>query len=147
MKKLLLLIVLLSCDDPALVVVDDAYGDSTAVDAAWWRETLVPDHVQPGASSPAYRATVGSNYAYLLLERNGALFVARTKNALSNDRGDTLHVVVSPHSIVGDCAGGTPLTQAEADFITGSIFPGPFEGAIYDAATCKTFKPGDAGAD
>ena len=147
MKKLILLFLLFACDDPALVVVDDAYADGTRVDAVWWRETLVPDQVEPGASSPAYRATTGSDYAYLLLERNGAPFVARSKDALSVDRGDTLHVVASPDRIVGDCATGTPLTQAEGDFITQRIFPAAFDGAIYDATTCKTFRPADAGAD
>ena len=147
MKKLLLFLLLLACDDPALVLVDDGYPDATRVDAVWWRETLVPDAVEPGASSPAYRATTGADYAYFLLERNGVVFVARSKDVLSVARGDTLHVVASPDRIVGDCATGAPLTQAEGDFITQSIFPAAFEGAIYDATTCKTFRPADAGAD
>src|SRR6185437_7362470 len=83
MKKLLLFLLLLACDDPALVLVDDGYPDATRVDAVWWRETLVPDAVEPGASSPAYRATTGADYAYFLLERNGVVFVARSKDVLS----------------------------------------------------------------
>lgn len=148
MKKLALLLLLLAaCDDPAMIVVDDAYTDGTRVDAVWWSQTLVPDAVEPGGESPAYRAVPGSAYAYVLLERNGGLFVARSQTTLGADPGKALHVVAGPSSLAGDCANGAPLTQAEADFITESIFPGPFEGAIYDATTCKTFKPGDAGAD
>ena len=146
MKKLIFLALLLACDDPALVVVDDAYTDATQVDAVWWRETLVPDVVAPGGESPAYRATSGSDFAYAVLERNGSPFVVRTKDELSAERGDTLHVRIAPDSTVGDCASGSPLTQAEADLVTQSIFPAFFAGAIYDAATCKTFRP-DAGGE
>ena len=65
------------------------------------------------------------------------------------DRGQTLHIVVSPDAMIGDCAAGKPLSQADADFITGSIFPGAFAGVRYDAARCKMIPAvvPDGGAD
>ena len=141
MKKLLLLL-LLSCDAPATIVVDDAYTDDTIVEQAWWLETLVPDQVAPGGESPAYRALPGQDFTYLVLSRGGHTFVARTSLALGVDRGEELHVVVSPETIVGDCATRARLTQAEADFITQRVFPVRFAGTIYDAATCKLFPDG-----
>jgi len=145
MKRLLLFLLLFACDDPALVVVDDAYPDGTRVDEVWWHETLVPDAVDPGGESPAYRAAAGHDFAYAVLDRGGALFVVRSQTELAVERGETLHVTFSPSTVIGDCAGGPTLTQAEADMITQSIFPGVFDGAIYDASTCKYFKP--AGGD
>lgn len=148
MRSLLVLSLLaLACDSPALVVVDNAYPAGTRVDEVWWRETLVPDVVDPGGESPAYRAAAGADFAYAVLERDGARLVVRTTAALSVERGETLHVVLAPDTVVGDCATGAPLTQAEADGITESIFPGAFAGATYDAATCKLFEPGDAGPE
>ena len=141
MKKLLVLLVFCACDDPALVVVDDGYPAGTTVETTWWHETLVPDEVTPGAESPAYRAAAGSDYAYALLLRDGLPIVVRSKDPLSVEMGETLHVRLAPETVVGDCATGATLSQAEADLVTQSIFPGPFEGAIYDAATCKLFKP------
>jgi hypothetical protein len=142
MKKLLPLLLLLACDDPSMIVVDDAYTDDTIVDAVWWSETLVPDSIAPGGESPAYRTTPGEDFAYLVLERGGEVFVARTSIALGVDRGAVLHVVVSPERIIGDCATSARLTQAEADFITQRIFPDRFARTIYDAATCKSFSGG-----
>ena len=142
MKKLALAlpVLLLGCDDATMVVVDNAYTDSTIVDAVWWSETYVPDRVPAGQESPAYRTVPGSAIAYVVLERDGNVFVAETASPVSVERQDTLHVSISPATIVGDCATST-LTQAQADFITQSIFPGRFEGAIYDAATCKLAAP------
>lgn len=140
---------LLACDDPTMIVVDDAYPAGTNVDQVWWSETLVPDVIGPGGESPAYRTVPADDYAYAVLDRDGALLVVRSKTPLSATRGDTLHVIVSQDTFDGDCAAGTPLSQAVADEITQSIFPGEFAGAVYDAATCKTARPSgpDAGAD
>ena len=141
MRKLLVLLVFCACDDPALVVVDDAYPVGTSVDMTWWHEMLVVDEVASGAESFAYRVVAGSDYAYALLRRDGVPIVVRSKDRLSVEMGETLHVRLAPDAVVGDCATGAPLSQAEADLVTQSIFPEPFAGAIYDAATCKTFKP------
>lgn len=158
--SLISLLAMLACDDATMIVVDDGYdpADGAVVYEVWWQTTLVPNAVSPGAQSPAYRTTPAADYAYALIARGwdpssgqppNELIAVRTRDPVSVDRGDTLHVVVSPSTIVGDCATGEPLTQAEADLITQSIFPGAFEGAIYDATTCKTARPSgpDAGAD
>lgn len=141
MKRLLLLLSLCGCDDATTIVVDNAYTDDTIVDEVWWSQTLVPDRVEPGGESPAYRTTPANEVAYVVAERGGNVFVARTALPLGVDRSAELHVVISAQNIVGDCATNARLTQPEADFITQSIFPGRFAGAVYDAATCKTFEP------
>jgi hypothetical protein len=141
MKRILFLL-LVCCDDATTIVVDNAYTDDTIVDEVWWSQTLVPDQVTPGGESPVYRTTPANETAYVVAERGGNVFVARTTTPLGVDRSAELHVVISPEKIVGDCAtSNARLTQPEADFITQSIFPGRFAGAVYDAATCKTFKP------
>jgi hypothetical protein len=130
-----------ACDEATTIVVDNTYTDDTIVDEVWWSQTLVPDQVAPGGESPAYRTTPANETAYVVAERGGNVFVARTTTPLGVNRSAELHVVVSPEKIVGDCATNARLTQPEADFITQSIFPGRFAGSVYDAATCKTFKP------
>ena len=59
-----------------------------------------------------------------------------TKEKLYVARGDTLHIRVDDANVAGNCAAGQPLTQAQADFVTQSIFPGAFAGPAFDAATC-----------
>jgi hypothetical protein len=61
--------------------------------------------------------------------------------------GDTLHIPVDDATFTGNCAAGSFLTQAQADFITREVFPGDFASRSYDAATCTTTPIGDAGAD
>jgi hypothetical protein len=143
MKRLALLLLCCACDDATTVVVDNAYADDTLVDEVWWSQTLVPDQVAPGGESPVYRTTPSLATAYAVLERDGNVFVARTSMPLGVQRSAELHVVISPQTIIGDCAASSSarLTQPEADFITQSIFPSRFAGAVYDAATCKTFRP------
>ena len=143
--RLSIVLLLCACDGATTIVVDDAYTDDTIVDEVWWSQTLVSDPVAPGGESAPLRTTstddIGAQTAYVLAERGGAVFVAKTSMPLGVERGAELHVVVSPETVVGDCATSARLTQPEADFITASIFPGRFAGAVYDAATCKTFKP------
>ena len=141
MKRFLLILGLCACDDATTIVVDNAYTDDTIVDEVWWSQTLVPDQVLPGGESPVYRTTPALDTAYLVAERGGNVFVARSATPLGVNRSAELHVVVSPQNIVGDCATNAHLTQPEADFITQRIFPGRFAGTIYDPTTCKTFKP------
>jgi hypothetical protein len=144
MKKLVIIVIvgLCGCDDATTIVVDNAYADDTIVDEVWWSQTLVPDAVAPGGESPVYRTTPALETAYVVAERGGNVFVARTAIPLGVERSAELHVVISAANIVGDCGfSNARLTQPEADFITQSIFPGRFAGAVYDAATCKTFKP------
>ncbi len=148
MKKLLLL-VLLACDDPTMMIVDNTYADGTAIDATWWSETYVPDVIAPGTSSPTYRTIPSEDYAYAVIDRGGELIAVRTKDKLTSERGATLHVTFAATSTVGDCATGETLTQAEADLVTQSIFPDIFANTTYDAATCKLVRssPLDASPD
>jgi hypothetical protein len=139
MKKLLLLL-LVACDDATMLVVDNGYSNATKVDRVWWSETLVPDVVAAGAESPAYRTVVGEDFAYAVIDRGGGFIPVRTSARFASERGSTLHILVSPSTVIGDCASGTVLTQGEADVITQSIFPAEFAGVTYDAATCTTTK-------
>ena len=141
MKRFALLLFLCGCDDATTLVVEDVYTDDTIVDEVWWSETLVPDRVAPGGESAIYRTTPALETAYVVAERGGNVFVAKTSMPLGVSRGEELHIVISPEKIVGDCATSARLTQPEADFITQSIFPSRFAGAVYDAAMCKTFRP------
>ncbi len=152
MKKLAVLLGLFACDDATMIVVDNQYSDGTNVEMVWWSETLVPDVVAPNAESPAYRTGPATDYAYALLDHgDGQLVAVHTTATLTAQRSSTLYVVIAGPTVDGDCQtpGSRPLTQAEADVITQSIFPAEFEGAIYDAATCKTARPAgpDGGAD
>jgi hypothetical protein len=101
------------------------------------------------------RVVKGSDYAYALLAPGwdpesgsppSALLPVRTISKLSVDRGDTLRIVISDATVLGNCATGTPLAQADADFITQRIFPGEFVGQHYDAASCTVSAVSDSGA-
>ena len=151
--------------DATNAVIDDGYpgptdaGDATkaiAVYRGWWLVATFPAPVGGGAESGSERVVPGSDYAYMLLApgwdpSSGSapplLLPAMSKDQLSVARGDTLHIQVDDAHVVGNCAAKQPLTQAQADFITQSIFPGPFAGMTYDAATCTATPVGDAGAD
>jgi hypothetical protein len=146
------------CDtsDATFSVIDNRYpappdgGDpatQTAIYQGWWSVTLFTTPVAAGAESDPERAITSTETAYALLApgwnpSSGAppakLIPVMSPQELHVARGDTLHIVVSDDTMIGNCAAGKPLTQDQADFITGSIFPGPFAGMIYDAATCIT---------
>jgi hypothetical protein len=159
---------LFACDtsDPTQAVVDNAYpappdgGDpatQTVVYNAWWSVTLFSTPVGAGAESDQARAVTSTDFAYAVLAPGWdpssttaptTLIPVKTAALLHADRGDTLHIVVSDATVVGNCAAGKPLSQADADFITQSIFPGLFSGVTYDAAKCvATPTPVDAGND
>jgi hypothetical protein len=159
MKSLLLAIplfaALVACDteDATTAVVANDYpaaadggtSDAVVVYRAWWVTTLFASSVSPGASSATERTVPGEDHAYALLAPGWdpssttpptRLVPVRSATKLTVDRGATLNVVVNPVTFVGNCANGTPLSQDDADFITTRIFPGPFAGHHYDAATC-----------
>lgn len=147
---------LAGCDtsDPTSAIVDNAFppppdggdpGLQTAVFKVWWFVTLFPDPVAAGSSSDVNRVVPASEYAYALLAPNwgpgsGAppttLLPVRLKGKVSVARGDTVHITVSEATVEGYCAGGTALSQDDADFITQRIFPGDFANVTYDAARC-----------
>ena len=152
--------------DPTEAVVDNGYpappdgGDpatQTVVYASWWSVTLFTTPVPAGAESDPARAITSTEVAYAVLAPGWdpsstmaptTLIPVKTAAPLHAERGDTLHIIVSDATVVGNCAAGRPLSQADADFITQSIFPGLFSGVTYDAAKCvATPTPVDAGND
>jgi hypothetical protein len=150
---------LAACDtpDPTTAVVDNAYPQAV-VYQAWWVTTLFTEPTAPAASSDALRVVPAEETAYALLapgwdpasgEPPATLVPLRSKTKLSVSRGDVLHITVSDATFDGSCAAGQPLSQEDADFLTERIFPGPFTGLRYDAATCTVHPLGaaDAGAD
>ncbi|MEO8902632.1 MAG: hypothetical protein ABI488_11545 [Polyangiaceae bacterium] len=140
--------------DPAQAVFDNQYPAADAGTAAtmtvykgWWAVAQLPEPVSPGTESDPVRVVQGSDYAYALLApdwdpESGApppsLLPVRTTAKLSVHRGDTLDIVISDATVLGNCAAGKALSQKDADFITQRIFPGEFAGLSYDAATCVT---------
>lgn len=154
----------LGCGDAATVAqVDNGYpsfdggAGEVTVYRAWWSQTAFLDPVAAGASSDLERTVPETDYVYAVLARDydpasGAaptkLVAVRSSVKLTAARGDTLHLVVTPSTVVGDCAAGTTLSQDEADLITTRLFPGEFSGMTYDARTCTlTAPPADAQAD
>jgi hypothetical protein len=143
-----------STSDPTQAVVDNGYpalpdgGDpatQTVVYASWWSVTLFSTPVPAGAESDPARAVTSTDFAYAVLAPG---WDPSSTTALHADRGDTLHIVVSDATVIGNCAAGKPLSQEDADFITQRIFPGLFSGVSYDAAKCvATTIPVDAGND
>jgi hypothetical protein len=151
--------------DPTSAVVDNAYpvASGIVVYKAWWSATLFRDPVAPGASSDIERSVPESDVVYALLApgwdpTSGSpptrLVAVRSKEKLAAPRGDTLHIVVSDATFVGNCAAKQPLSQTDADFITQRIFPGDFANTLYSAQNCAPFVPApdpggaaDAGAD
>ena len=71
---------------------------------------------------------------------------AKTNGPISVDKGNVLHITVDDAHVVGNCAAGHLLAQADADFITQNIFPGEFAGMTYDAAACSLVPILDAGS-
>ena len=157
-----------ACDtaDATQAIVDNAYpapaadadpATQTVVYRAWWVATYFPTPVGAGTSSEQERSVPVTGTAYAVLAPGWdpasetpptKLVVVQSKAPLSIDRGDTLHITVSDATFTGNCAANQPLSQADADFITQSIFPGEFTNATYDAATCTmTVTDADAGSD
>lgn len=128
--------------------------NTVVLSAGWWSVAELDAAVLPGAESDPVRIVKGTDYAYALLAigwdpESGALptrvIPVRSRAQLSAARGDTLRIEISDATTLGNCASGEPLSQADADFITQRIFPGPFSGLTYDAATCTTSAVSDAG--
>jgi|CZKU01.1.fsa_nt_gi hypothetical protein len=144
-------------------VIDDAYpspandggtGAQNVVYRGWWTVAYFATPVAAGAESDSKRVIPATDYAYVVLApgwaptsgaRPKTLLPMRTRSPLTVERGDTLHVTISDATAIGNCAAGQPLTQAEADLITRSIFPAEFAGTTYDAATCTSTPVADDG--
>ena len=146
-------------------VVDNAYpappdgGDPAkqmVVYRTWWVASYFPDPVPGGMESSEVRTIPASDFAYAVLANDWdpasmtppTTFIAvKSKAPLSVARGEVLHITVSDQTFNGNCAGQQPLTQADADFITQSIFPGEFTGFTYDAKTCVLTPVSEGGTE
>jgi hypothetical protein len=142
------------------VVLDNAYPPSATnafvVYRAFWQAVSFPDPVLPGASSdPQDTVPASGNTAYVVLAPGWdpssaaapSSFVAlQSRNVFDVHLNDTLHIPVDDAAFAGNCAAGSHLSQAQADFIVQLVFPGDFAGLRYDAASCTTTPSGDTGA-
>jgi hypothetical protein len=154
-----------SSADATYAVIDNRYpgfedggnaATSVAVYRGWWLVATFPTPVPGGAASESERVITGSDYAYFVLapgwdpssgEAPTRLVPSVTKDKVSVARGSTLQIEVDDMHVRGNCGAGQPLSQAEADFVTQSIFPGAFAGLVYDAATCTMHRASDGGLD
>jgi hypothetical protein len=169
---LLLGFALTGCETPdaTQAVLDNDYpapaagsaAQQTVVLEAWWQVALFAEPVAAGTESAPVRAIQGTDEAYAVLAPGwdpssstppATRIPVRVRDALTAQRGSTLHIHVSPDAVVGDCSTGAPLAQDDADFITQRVFPGDFASVTYDAATCTAAPKsrdggaGDAAAD
>ena len=141
------------------VVLENDYPAGQAaplvIYAAVWQAVTFPSPVPPGSSSvPQSTVPASENTAYVVLApgwdpRSTAtptsLVVLQSHGGFAVNLSDTLHIPVDDATFTGDCAAGSFLTQAQADFITQLVFPGTFANLRYDASTCTTTQIGDAG--
>jgi hypothetical protein len=141
------------------VVLDNDYPPFATVPLpvyrAYWQAVSFPAPVAPGSSSdPQDTVPASDNTAYALLapgwDPSGAtpptaFVVVQSREGFGVHLNDTLHIPVDDTAFAGNCAAGSPLTQAQADFITQLVFPCDFASFRYDAATCTTTPVADAG--
>ena len=148
------------CDTPSTDVVLDndypAYGTAplVVVRGAW--ENAVFTDVLPGESSaPLSTVAASESTAYVVAapgwdpasgEAPTAIVVLLSRGGFALHWDQTLHIPVDDAHFAGNCAAGSPLTQAQADVVTGYVFPALFASYTYDAATCTATLVGDAGA-
>ena len=142
------------------VVLDNDYPPYTTVPLvvyrAHWQAVSFPSAVAPGASSDAQSTVPASdNTAYVVLapgwDPTGStpptsLVVVQSRDGFGVHLDDTLHIPVDDTSFVGNCAAGSFLSQAQADFITQLVFPCDFSSFHYDAARCTMTPTADSGA-
>jgi hypothetical protein len=141
------------------VVLDNAYsqdgGAPLVVYQAFWQAVSFQNPLAPGASSgPVSTVPCSGNTAWALLapgwDPTGStpptsFVVLESKHGFAVNLGNTVHIPVDDEGFAGSCAAGAPLSQADADFVTGLVFPTVFAGLHYDAATCRTTPVPDAG--
>ena len=157
-----------ACTSPVTtVLLENNYAPSPTrslvVYRAYWEAVSFPDPIPPGSSSaPESAVPASANTAYVLLAPGWdptsstpptSFVVMESRNGFGVHLGDTLQIPVGDTTFVGNCASGSFLPQAEADFILQQVFspgvfldgsaPAPFH---YDAATCTTTPIDDAGA-
>ncbi len=156
-------IVATGCGDAAktFVVLDNHYAPSPptsrlTVYRAAWLAVRFSDAVGPSESSEP-QSTVGAsaNTAYVILAPGwdatstsppDARILLQSRAGFEAHLNDTLHIPVDDSAFEGNCAVGSHLSQAQADFIAQLVFHDAFASLHYDAATCTTTSTRDAGA-
>lgn len=169
MFALSLACVAVGCDHKpeTTVVLENGYPASSArplvVYRVHWQAVTFESPVPPGASSdPHGTVPASANTAYAVLAPGWdptsstpptSFIVLQSRDGFEVHLDDTLHIPLDDTTFIGNCAAGSVLSQAQADFITRLVFPSDFASFSYDAATCTT-RPitttadtGDAGAD
>jgi hypothetical protein len=149
------------CDTPHTdVVLDNDYPrsrtDALVVYRAAWQAVTFQHPILPGSSSdPQSTVAASENTAYVVLAPGWdpasaasptSFVVLQSRQGFAVHLDDTLHIPVDDTTFVGDCAAGSFLSQAQADFITRLVFPSDFASLHYGAASCKTTPIGDARA-
>jgi len=132
------------------VVVDNKYAPSPAslvIYRAYWQAVPFLDPIPPGTSSDAQSTVPASaNTAYVVLAPGWdpdastpptSFVVMQSRNGFEAHLNDTLHIPVDDTTFVGNCAAGSFLSQAQADFIAQVIFPNDTS-LRYDAMSCTT---------
>jgi hypothetical protein len=148
------------CDTPhTLVVLDNDYPADAAVPIvvyqAFWQAVAFTTPVPPDSSSaPEDTVAASDNTAYAVLAPGWdptsstpptSFVVLQSREGFALAFNSTLHIPVDDTTFSGNCAAGSLLTQAQADFITQRVFQGVFAGMHYDAATCTVTPTGDGG--
>jgi hypothetical protein len=154
------------CETPhTTVVLDNDYPPSDTkplvVYRAYWQAVSFEDAVAPGSSSdPQSTVPASDNTAYVVLAPGWdptsatpptSFVFMQSRSGFGVHLDDTVHIPVDDATFLGNCAAGSFLSQAQADFITERIFtPAIFPDATsssfhYDAATCTTTPVGGAG--
>jgi hypothetical protein len=150
-----------ACEDASnastFVVMDNDYPASSGyvIYQAFWQAVPFRTPLPPGSSSdPQISVPASANTAYVVLAPGWdpssgtsptSFIFLESRQGYGVDVGKTVHIPVSDVTFAGNCAAGSPLPQAEADFLTQIVFPdaGAYK---YDAATCTTIALGEAGA-
>ncbi len=160
---------LLGCEVPStFAVLDNRYPESTTkpnvVYQAFWQAVaftqdgglLGTGGLPPGASSDAGSTVAASaNLAYVVLAPGydvtgdagppTSLVVLESRTGFSVSLNQTLHIPVDDATFAGNCAAGSSLSQAEANFLTQIVFAPLFTSVSYDAASCTSTPTSDAG--
>jgi hypothetical protein len=144
-------------------VIENDYAAATklVVYRALWQTALFQDPVAPGSVSDEQdTSSTSSSTAYVVLAPGWdpsdptppASFVfLQSRAGLDVHLDQVLRIPVDDTTFIGNCAAGSFLSQAQADFITQRIFGTglfPDVGTAsfhYDPATCTTTPIDDAG--
>jgi len=149
------------CDTPhTYVVFGNDYPTSPTnrliVYRATWQAVTFQSPIAPGDSSdPQSTIAASENTAYVVLApgwdpEGGAppasFVVLQSRQGFAVHLNNTLRIPIDDATFSGNCAVGSFLPQAQADFITQFVFPNDFASLRYDATNCKTIPIGDARA-